>query len=174
MRIAPIAAVPSAALSQRSPGRVWLGLLLPPVLLLPARLVVYFVLALWLFRGPNCGYGRVMVKLVDALYHRRRGQQLLDGVLDPDGWVDAGDGRRWRPPNISSLSRARTRLGADPLHMLFEQVAGPVGAPDAAGVFCCGLRVMSMDGSTTDVPDSTLLPNSVTHRCRSTEFTTLA
>ena len=70
--------------------------------LLPARLVVYFVLALWLFRGPNCGYGRVMVKLVDALYHRRRGQQLLEGVLDPDGWVEAGTGRRWRPPNISS------------------------------------------------------------------------
>ena len=39
--------------------------------LLPARLVVYFVLALWLFRGPNYGYGRVMVKLVDALYHRQ-------------------------------------------------------------------------------------------------------
>jgi hypothetical protein len=122
--------------------------------LLPARLVVYFVLALWLFRGPNCGYGRVMVKLVDALYHRRRGKQLLEGVLDPQGWVEAGDGRRWRPPNISSLSRARTRLGADPLHMLFEQVAGPVGAPDAAGVFCCGLRVVSVDGSTTDVPNS--------------------
>src|SRR4051812_23638819 len=122
--------------------------------LLRARLVVYFVLALWLFRGPNCGYGRVVVKLVEALYHRRRGQQLLDGVLDPDGWVDAGEGRRWRPPNISSLSRARTRLGADPLHMLFEQVAGPVGAPDAAGVFCCGLRVVSMDGSSTDVPDT--------------------
>jgi len=125
--------------------------------LLPARLVVYFVLALWLFRGPNCGYGRVMVKLVDALYHRRRGQQLLAGVLDPDGWVEAGDGRRWRPPNISSLSRARTRLGADPLHMLFDEVAGPVGGPvtdDAAGVFCCGLRVISVDGSTTDVPDT--------------------
>ena len=122
--------------------------------LLPARLVVYFVLGLWLFRGPNCGYGRVLVKLVDALYHRRRGQQLLDGVLDPHGWVDAGTGRRWRPPNISSLSRARTRLGADPLHMLFDEVAGPVGADDAAGVFCCGLRVVSMDGSTTDVPNS--------------------
>jgi len=122
--------------------------------LLPARLVVYFVLALWLFRGPNCGYGRVMVKLVDALYHRRRGQQLLDGVLDPDGWVEAGAGRRWRPPNISSLARARTRLGADPLHMLFDAVAGPVGADDAAGVFCCGLRVVSMDGSSTDVPDT--------------------
>ena len=122
--------------------------------LLPARVVVYFVLALWLFRGPNCGYGRVMVKLVDALYHRRRGEQLLGGVLDPDGWVEAGAGRRWRPPNISSLARARTRLGADPLHMLFDHVAGPVGADDAAGVFCCGLRVISMDGSTTDVPNS--------------------
>ncbi len=122
--------------------------------LLPARLVVYFVLALWLFRGPNCGYGQVMVKLMEALYHRRRGQELLDGILDPDGWVDAGAGRRWRPPNISSLSRARGRLGADPLHMLFEQVAGPVGADGAAGVFCCGLRVVSVDGSTLDVPNT--------------------
>jgi hypothetical protein len=75
------------------------------------------------------------------------------GVLDPAGWVEDG-GRRWRPPNISSLARARTRLGADPLHMLFEQVAGPVGADDAAGVFCCGLRVVSMDGSATDVPNT--------------------
>ena len=123
--------------------------------LLPARLVVYFVLALWLFRGPNCGYGRVMGKLADALYHRRRGEQLLEGVLDPEGWVEAGDGRRWRPPNISSLARARARLGADPLHMLFDEVAGPVGAQDAAGVFCCRLRVVSIDGSTTDVPNST-------------------
>ena len=125
--------------------------------LLPARLVVYFVLALWLFRGRNCGYGRVMSKLVDGLYYRRRGRQLLDGVLDPAGWVDAGQGRRWRPPNISSLSRARTRLGADPLHMLFEQVAGPVGGSAAdplPGVFCCGLRVVSIDGSTSDLPDT--------------------
>ena len=91
--------------------------------LLPARLMVYFVLALWLFRGRNCGYGQVMAKLADGLYHRRRGEDLLAGRLDPDGWVDAGAGRRWRPPNISSLSRARDKLGADPLHMLFEQVA---------------------------------------------------
>jgi hypothetical protein len=68
----------------------------------------------------------------------RRGQQLLEGGLDPDGWVAAGAGRRWRPPNISSLARARTRLGADPLHMLFELArflpAGPghvlVGSTD--------------------------------------------
>lgn len=120
--------------------------------LLPARLVVYFVLALWLFRGRNCGYGQVMIKLADGLYHRRRGEDLLVGQLDPDGWVDAGDGRRWRPPNISSLSRARGKLGADPLRMLFEHVAGPVGADGAAGVFCCGLRVISVDGSVTHLP----------------------
>jgi len=122
--------------------------------LLPARLVVYFVLALWLFRGRNSGYGQVMAKLADGLYHRRRGADLLAGQLDPDGWVDAGAGRRWRQPGASSLSRARDKLGADPLHMLFDHVAGPVAAGGAAGVFCCGLRVISMDGSTTDLPDS--------------------
>ena len=121
--------------------------------LLPARMVVYFVLALWLFRGRNCGYGQVLIKLVDGLYHRRWARDLLDGVVpDPDGWVAAGQGRRWRRPNISSLSRARARLGADPLRMLFDEVAGPVGADGAAGVFCCGLRVVSVDGSSTDVP----------------------
>jgi hypothetical protein len=60
--------------------------------LLPARLVVYFVLALWLFRGRNCGYGQVMIKLADVLYHQRGGADLLAGQLDPDGWVDAGRG----------------------------------------------------------------------------------
>ncbi len=123
--------------------------------LLPARLVVYFVLALWLFRGRNCGYGQVMGKLVDGLYHRRRAEVLLyERRWDPQGWIDAGGDRSWRIPNISSLSRARARLGADPLHMLFDAVAGPVGADDAAGVFCCGLRVVSVDGSTTDVPNT--------------------
>ncbi len=122
--------------------------------LLPARLMVYFVLALWLFRGRNCGYGQVMLKLADGLYSQRRGADLLAGQLDPDGWVGAGGGRRWRQPNISSLSRGRGKLGSDPVRMLFEQVAGPTGADGAPGVFCCGLRVVSVDGSTTDVPDS--------------------
>jgi hypothetical protein len=122
--------------------------------LLPARLVVYFVLALWLFRGRNCGYGQVMVKLADGLYHQRRAAGLPAGDLDPDGWVDAGQGRRWRPPGISSLSRGRGKLGPAPVRFLFEQVAGPIGDDEAPGVSCCGLRVVSMDGSTSDVPDS--------------------
>jgi hypothetical protein len=36
--------------------------------LLLARLMVYFGLALWLFRGRRCGYGQVMAKLADGLY----------------------------------------------------------------------------------------------------------
>ena len=67
--------------------------------------------------------------------------------------VDAGQGREWWLPNISSLSRGRAKLGPDVHRYLFTQVAGPIGADDAPGVFCCGLRIVSMDGSTTDVPD---------------------
>jgi hypothetical protein len=122
--------------------------------LLPARLVVCFTLALWLFRGRNCGYGQVMVKLADGLYHQRRAADLLEGHLDPDGWVDAGQGRRWRPPNISNLSRGRGKLGPEPLRNIFLQVAGPTGTQDTPGAFCRGLRIVSMDGSTSDVPDS--------------------
>jgi len=122
--------------------------------LLPARLMVYFVLALWLFRGRNCGYGQVMTKLADGLYHQRRAGDLLDGHLDPDGWVDAGQGRRWKPPNISNLARGRGRLGPAPVRFLLGRVTGPVGDLDAPGVSCCGLRVISVDGSTSDVPDS--------------------
>jgi Insertion element 4 transposase N-terminal len=75
--------------------------------LLPAPLMVYSVLALWLFWGRSSGYGQVMAKLADGLYHQRRGADLLVGQLDPDGWVNAGEGRRWKQPNISSLSRGR-------------------------------------------------------------------
>ena len=121
--------------------------------LLPARLVMYFVLALWLFRGRNSGYGQVITKLADGLYHQRRAGDLLDGQLDPGGWVEAGGGRRWKPPNISSLPRGRGKLGPAPVRFLFEQVAGPIGEEGMPGVFCCGLRIISIDGSTSDVPD---------------------
>jgi hypothetical protein len=50
------------------------------VRLLTARLMVYFTLALWLFRGRNSGYGQVMTKLADGLYHQRRAADLLEGV----------------------------------------------------------------------------------------------
>jgi hypothetical protein len=124
--------------------------------LLPARLMMYFVLALWLFRGRNSGYGQVMTKLADGLYHQqRRVAGLLAGQqLHPDGWIDAGQGRRWKPPDISSLSRGRAKLGPAPVRFLFEQVTGPIGDGRDPEVSCCGQRVVSIDGPAPDVPDS--------------------
>ena len=106
--------------------------------LFPARLMVYFALALWLFRGRNCGYGQVMAKLTDGLYCQRRGADLLAGRLAAGGRVDAGGGRQWWLPDISSLSRGRGKLGADPVRMLSGHVAGPTGADGAPGCSAAG------------------------------------
>jgi hypothetical protein len=101
----------------------------------------------------NCGYGQVMLKLADGLYSRRLGADLLEGRPATGMRVDAGQGREWRPPNPSSLSRGRGKLGPGVLRYLFERVAGPLGADEAPGALCCGLRIVSMGGSVTDVPD---------------------
>src|SRR4029079_11378574 len=51
---------------------------------------------------------------VDGLYHRRRGRQLLDGVLDPAGWVDAGLwGSRMSRTPVTSGDRLAPMLGHD-------------------------------------------------------------
>src|ERR1035437_1899398 len=93
--------------------------------LLPARLVVYFVLGLWLFRGRNCGYGQGMLKLADGLSSRRLAADLLEGRPATGMRVDAGQGREWWLPNPSSLSRGRAKLGPEVHHYLYTQVAGP-------------------------------------------------
>ncbi|WP_322751214.1 MULTISPECIES: IS4 family transposase [unclassified Frankia] len=97
---------------------------------LPSRMVVYFVLALWLFRGRNCGYLWVLDKLV-------AGQA-------PDA--------SWRLPTQPGLSKARTRVGPEPLRILFERVAGPLGEPGQPGVFLGGLRMVVIDGATSSLP----------------------
>ncbi|MDT3444659.1 transposase domain-containing protein [Pseudofrankia sp. BMG5.37] len=94
--------------------------------LLPSRLVVYFVLALWLFRGRNCGYVQVLSRLVGGLYFQRRAVGLAAG---------GPDGVGWSLPAGPSLARARARVGTDPVRMLFEHAAGPVGVDGQVGVF---------------------------------------
>src|SRR6266545_4363775 len=89
---------------------------------LPARLTVYFVLAMWLWREH--GYEEVL-------------RQLLDGLA-------------WS----GSITKARTRLGPDPLRLLFTRAAGPTGSPEMAGCFWRGQRLTVIDGSTMDVADS--------------------
>ncbi len=101
---------------------------------LPARLMVYFTLALWLFAGS--GYDAVIRNLVEGL-----------------AWTRTGWGQ-WRVPSTGSLTKARARLGARPLELLFRRVAGPVGTEAAAGVFWRGLRLVSVDGTSLKTSDS--------------------
>ena len=57
-------------------------------------------------------------------------------------------------PNRSSLCKARRRLGVAPLRLLFERIARPLAEPDTPGAFYKGLRMVAMDGSVYNVPDS--------------------
>jgi hypothetical protein len=102
---------------------------------LPARLMMVFTLACWLFM--RSGYGLVLSKLADA------------HALEGSGWGD------WQMPSTGSITKAKARLGAEPFRRLFARSAGPVGSADTPGVFFAGLRVVTVDGFTLDVPDST-------------------
>lgn len=102
--------------------------------LLPARVVVYYVLALCLFFGD--GYEEVMRKLVNGL-------RFLGT------WRDG-----WQVPSTSAISQARQRLGEEPLRVLFERVAAPMAQPGTRGAWFHGWRVMAVDGVILDVPDT--------------------
>jgi hypothetical protein len=101
---------------------------------LPARLMVVFTLACWLFM--RSGYGVVLSKLVDAY------------ALDDEGWGD------WQAPWTGSISKAKARLGAEPFKLLFARTAVASGRPGVPGVFHAGLRVVTVDGFTLDLQDT--------------------
>jgi hypothetical protein len=102
--------------------------------LLPARVVVYYVLAMALF--GDASYEEVM-------------RQLVEGLAWESGWE-----RAWAVPDKASISKARRRLGPEPLELLFAAVASPVAGAKTRGAFYRGLRVMSLDGTCLDVADT--------------------
>ncbi|MCK5755432.1 MAG: IS4 family transposase [Mycobacterium sp.] len=103
--------------------------------LLPARVVVYFVLAMTLFFDD--AYEEVMRKLVDGLRFLR-------------SWDDD-----WQVPTSSALCQARARLGAQPLRELYARIARPVAGEGTPGAWLGNLRVMAIDGVQLDIPDTT-------------------
>jgi hypothetical protein len=102
--------------------------------LLPARVVVWLVLAMALFSGQ--AYEEVA--------------RLLAGGL---GWA-----RRWqqwyRVPSTPAIAKARARLGAEPLRRLFVEVARPLATPDTKGAWFRGWRLLAVDGTCLDVADT--------------------
>jgi hypothetical protein len=102
--------------------------------LLPARVVVYYVLAMALF--SEASYEEVM-------------RQLVEGLAWGSGWQ-----RTWAVPSKMAIFKARQRLGPEPLELLFGAVAAPLAGEDTREAFYRGLRLMSLDGTCLDVADT--------------------
>ena len=100
--------------------------------LLPAHVVVYYVLALNLFFGE--AYEEVM-------------RQLVNGLRFLGNWRD-----HWTVPSTSAISQARTRLGEAPVKLLFQRIAVPMARAGTRGAWFHGLRLMAIDGVVLDVP----------------------
>jgi hypothetical protein len=102
--------------------------------LLPARLVVYYVLAMALF--SHAGYEEVM-------------RSLVEGLSWHSGWKS-----HWQVPSKSAIFQARARLGVEPLRRLFERACVPVARASTPGAFYDRWRLVSVDGTTLDVADT--------------------
>ena len=102
--------------------------------LLPARVVVYYVLAMCLFFGQ--GYEEVARLLTEGL-----------------GWARGWRGS-WQVPTTAAITRARVKLGPEPVKALFAAVCRPVAGPGTVGAFYRGWRLVAVDGTTFDLPDT--------------------
>lgn len=102
---------------------------------LPASLVVCLVIAMSLWSSDSMS--SVLQNLVNGLNRQ---------------WTKLGE--RWQMPTSSSISAARQRLGCRVMSQLFTRLARPQATLSTVGAFLGGLRVMAVDGTVLDVPDS--------------------
>lgn len=102
---------------------------------LPARLVVWLVISMALFR--DCAIRTVAVHL---------------GMSSP--WGDAGPVGRARSVAASAVAQGRQRLGAKPFELIFERSSQAWAEPAAESDRWNGLTVWGVDGTTIRVPDT--------------------
>jgi Insertion element 4 transposase N-terminal/Transposase DDE domain len=103
--------------------------------LLPARVMVYYAMALALFSESS--YEEVM-------------RNLVEGLDWSSGWQ-----RPWRVPTQVAISKARARLGAEPMRVLYGEAVAPLADPNKdEAAFLAGLRLMAIDGTTLDLADT--------------------
>jgi hypothetical protein len=102
---------------------------------LPAELVVSLVIAMSLWSRDS---------MRDVL------KNLVDGLSE--AWIKVG--KYWRVPCKSAITQARQRLGVRVMSQLFHQLARPMATGETLGAFLNGLRIVVIDGTCFDVPDS--------------------
>ena len=102
---------------------------------LPAHLVVCLVITMSLWSRDS---------MRDVL------KSLVDGLSQ--AWVKVG--KYWRVPCKSAITQARQRLGTRVMSQLFHQLVKPMATDETLGAFLHGLRIVVIDGSCFDVPDS--------------------
>ena len=59
-----------------------------------------------------------------------------------------------RTPSRSNLCEARQRLGVEPVRRVFDRIVRPLATPQTPGAFYHGLRVLGIDGTVLDAPDT--------------------
>jgi hypothetical protein len=77
-------------------------------------------------------------------------KNLVDGLSQ--AWVKVG--KYWRVPCKSAITQARQRLGTRVMSQLFHQLVKPIATGETFGAFLNGLRIVVIDGSCFDIPDS--------------------
>ena len=102
--------------------------------LLPAPAVVYYVMALALWREAPL-------------------EEVLRVVCEGLAWMGGGQINAVQASK-SAISQARTRLGPQVMEQLAQRVLQPIAHPQAKGAWYRGLRLMAMDGSCIDVADT--------------------
>jgi hypothetical protein len=102
---------------------------------LPAQLVVSLVIAMSLWSKDS---------MRDVL------KNLIDGLSE--AWIKVG--KYWRVPCKSAITQARQRLGARVMSQLLHRLIRPMATEQTLGAFLNGLRIVAIDGTCFDVPDS--------------------
>jgi hypothetical protein len=101
---------------------------------LPAQVMVYYVMALGLYRGEET---REVLRL------------LLEGLKQVLGLAVGV-----KVASRSAISQARSRLGEAPVKALYEGVVGPIATEQTRGAFYRQWRVVALDGTTLETPDT--------------------
>lgn len=103
--------------------------------LLPTYLVVCLIIAL-------------------SFWSRDAFRDVLKNLLEGLGQHRLSLGEKWHIPTRAAITKARQRIGPRVIITLFHLLTHPVAKPKTPGAFLNGLRMVGIDGTYVDLPDS--------------------